>query len=294
MRWWRRSIIVLGALALIAAGAANAGSERANRRAAQRDAAQLLKRAVLPADAIPSATEPAGDDHFLSRPGQVPAAVNLLDRHGWWTVPGDETDVSAFVRAHQPKGTRAGTEGVGDGQFPTDALTFELPPVGHVLGTRWLVVSLISLRSGGTGVRVDAEVQWMLPRPAGEQIPPEARVLEVTVGRPNRPLTTDVSVTSATKVRRIASLINGLETVQPGVFDCTGKADDPVVTFAFRAAPGGRVLARATQIIAPGAPHGSCEPMTLTIKGRPQIPLLGGAALVRAAQRVLGVRLPRG
>jgi hypothetical protein len=163
MRWWRRSIIVLGALALIAAGAANAGSERANRHAAQRDAARLLKRAVLPADAIPSATEPAGDDHFLSRPGQVPALVNLLDRHGWWTVPGDETDVSAFVRAHRPKGTRAGTEGVRDGQFPTDPLTFELPPVGHVLG--------------------------------------------------------------------------------------------------------GRVLARATQIIAPGAPHGSCEPMTLTIKG---------------------------
>jgi hypothetical protein len=94
-------------------------------------------------------------------------------------------------------------------------------------------------------------------------------------------------VTSAAKIRRIASLINGLETVQPGVFDCTGKADDPVVTFTFRAAPGGRVLARAAQIIEPGAPHGSCEPMTLTINGRAWSPLLGGTGVVRAAQRLL-------
>jgi hypothetical protein len=94
-------------------------------------------------------------------------------------------------------------------------------------------------------------------------------------------------VVAADEIRRIGSLINGLETVQPGVFDCTGKADDPVVTFTFRAAPGGRVLARAAQIIEPSAPHGSCEPMTLTINGRAWSPLLGGTGVVRAAQRLL-------
>jgi hypothetical protein len=94
--------------------------------------------------------------------------------------------------------------------------------------------------------------------------------------------------------RDAAQLLKRAVLAADAIPSATGKADDPVVTSSFRAAPGGRVLARATQIIAPGAPHGSCEPMTLTTKGHPQIPLLGGAALVRAVQRVLGVRLPRG
>jgi hypothetical protein len=296
MRWLRRSIVVLGALAVLAAGAggaSGAGGERANHRAAQRDAAGLFGRVALPVDASPSAAEPAGDHHFLARPGQVPAAINLVDRHGWWTTPDDKNDVSAFVREHQPKGTRAVTEGVGDGQFPTDAFTFELAPAGHVLGTRWLVVSLIALRGGGTGVRVDAEVQWLVPRPAGERIPLAARALQVTVRRPDRPPTSDITVTNPVKVKRMASLIDSLETQQPGVSDCTGRADDPVVTLTFRAVPGGRVLAQARQIVDPTPRGGFCEPMTLSITGRPQTPLLGGATVVHAAQHLLGVRVPR-
>jgi hypothetical protein len=108
-----------------------------------RDAAQLLSHVRLPAGAIEAAGEPAGDHHYLSRPGQVAAAVNLVDRHGWWTVAADETSVRTFVTAHQPDGTRSITKGVGDGlQISTDSLTFELPPVGRSLGTRWVVVAL--------------------------------------------------------------------------------------------------------------------------------------------------------
>jgi hypothetical protein len=78
------------------------------------------------------------------------------------------------------------------------------------------------------------------------------------------------------------------------VFDCTGEADNPVVTFTFRSAADGPVLARARQIVAPGARGGSCEPMTFAVRGRPMTPLLDGAGVVRAAQRALGVRVPRG
>lgn len=294
MRWLRRSIVVVAALALVAADAGSAGGERANREAAERDAAQLLTRLVLPTGAVPSAAEPAGDQHYLSRPGQVPAAVNLVDRHRWWMVPEDETDVSQFVHAHQPKGTRNVTEGVGDGiGISTDSLTFALPSVGRSLGTRWVVVALVNLPGDHTGIRVDAEVQWLVPRPAGERIPASVHALEVSVRRPNRPPTSDVTVTNPSRIRRFASLINRLETVQPGVFDCTGEADDPVVTFTFRAASEGPVLVRATQIISPGA-TGSCEPMTLTVTGHVLTPLLDGTSVVRAAQRLLGVRLPRG
>jgi hypothetical protein len=127
----------------------------------------------------------------------------------------------------------------------------------------------------------------------GGRIPDGARVLEVTVTRPHRPPTSDVTVTNPRTVGRFASLINGLDTLPPGALDCTGKADDPVVTFTFRSAHRDRVLARASQIVASGASRGSCEPMTLTVKGHPQIPLLGGTSVVRAAQRLLGIGLPR-
>lgn len=123
----------------------------------------------------------------------------------------------------------------------------------------------------------------------GGRIPRAARSLEVSVTRPHRPPTSDVSVTSLAKIRRIARLIDGLRAQRRGAYDCTGKADDPVVTFTFRLAPGGRVLARARQIMEPGAPRGSCEPMTLTVNGHPRTPLLGGTAVVRAAQRLLGI-----
>ncbi|HEX3690353.1 MAG TPA: hypothetical protein VHV28_11665 [Solirubrobacteraceae bacterium] len=303
MKWLGRSIVVQGALvlmalALVAAATATAGGERANRRAAQRDAARLLAHPILPSNAIPSAGEPADDQHFLSRPGQVPAAVNLVDLHRWWTVPEDEALVSAFVNAHQPKGTRGVTGGVGDGvDFTTESLTFKLPSVGRSLGTRWLVVAMVTLPGDQTGVRIDAEVQWLIPRPAGERVPSAARLLEVTVARPGRPPAGDVTVTRAGEVRRMASLIDGLQTEQPGAFDCTGRAVDPVATFTFRAEPAPparRVLARATQIIEPSPRGGYCEPMTFTVKGRPQTPLVGGAGVVRAAQRLLGVRVPRG
>jgi hypothetical protein len=167
-----------------------------------------------------------------------------------------------------------------------------------VLGALALVAAGAGSAGGERASRRAAEshaartMMLIVPRPAGERIPRGARVLEVTVKRPHRPPTSDVSVTGAAKVRRIASLINGLETLQPGAFDCTGKADDPVVTFTFRAAPGGRVLARASQIVAPGRPGGSCEPMTLTVRGHTQIPLLGGTSVVRAAELLLGVRVP--
>ena len=298
-------IVVLGtlALAMVAMGtggagpgsAGSAGSARANRRAAERDAAQLFSHVVLPATATVSAGEPAGDHHYLSRPGQVPAAVNVTDRHGWWTVPEDPALVSAFLGRHQPKGTHGVIGGVGDGpQLSTESVAFELASTGRAVGTRWLVVAMTNLPGDRTGVRVDAEVQWLIPRPPGERIPSSARVLEVTVMRPHRPPTSEVSVTRVAQVRRIASLIDGLKTEQPGALDCAGRADDPVVTFTFRAVEGGRVLARATQIVDGGAGRTQCEPMTLTVRGRPQTPLLGGAGVVRDAQRLLGIRVPRG
>ncbi len=127
----------------------------------------------------------------------------------------------------------------------------------------------------------------------GERAPGTARVLRVTVNRPRRAALSEATVTDAATIRHFASLINALKPTGPSALDCTGKIDDPVVTFTFRAAPGGRVLARARQIIDPGAGGGFCEALTLVVDGHAQGPLLGGARVVHAAQHLLGLRVPR-
>jgi hypothetical protein len=65
----------------------------------------------------------------------------------------------------------------------------------------------------------------------------------------------------------------------------------PVVTFAFRGQVGGPPLAVARQSGTASGPTTPCDPMTFSVRGRARRPLLGGAAVVHAAARMLGVRV---
>jgi hypothetical protein len=311
MRRWRGYIAVgcivvpglLAAVALAGPGRAidwtsvaplsAAARERANRAAARRDAGRLLTRLVLPPGATPSATEPAGDRHGLSGPGAFGAEVRHADRFRWWTVAEPLAAVDAFLRAHVPAGARLSGYGSG-GKPPSASVTYSFPPVGRVLGTRWLVVSMVALSGGGTGLRADGEVQWIIPRPGAERIPRSVRVLEVSVGPPGQSPSTRAIAVNRVMVWRIAAAINGLEITQPGAWSCPSWSPEaPVVTFIFRHDLGGPVVARASELAAATEPTTPCDPMTLTIDGRRWHPLLGGAAVVRTAQRLLGLRLVR-
>jgi hypothetical protein len=270
--------------------------ERVNRRAAARDAARLLTRVVLPPGATPSAREPAGDGGLLARPGDRPAEVKLLDRHSWWRVPGPLATVSAFVKANAPAGASLLGSGISGGTSEPagGSEDFGWPPIGHMLGTRMLVIGLVALSRDETGLRVDAEVQWIVPRPVAEQIPRQVRVMNVTVGRPGAEPSTSIMVINRSKVNRIVTMIDDLQIVQPEAINCPAEpAAPPGVTFTFTATVGGPVLALAAEPAGAVEPTTPCDPMTLTIQGRPQIPLLGGAAVVAEAQRLLGVKLSR-
>lgn len=272
----------------------DAARQRAHRQAAQRDAARLLARVILPPGVSASAREPAGDGHGLAGPGSFPAEPKHVDRHRWWTTAEPLAAVNAFLHAHVPAGARLTAYGYG-GPPPSASVTDDFPPVGRVLGTRSLVVSIVALADGGTGLRVDAEVQWIVPRPRAERIPRSVRVLEVTVGPPDAAPSTRVTVVNRAKVARLASWINGLAITQPGTLNCPAmSADAPVVTFTFRRELEGAVIARASELASAVEPTTACDPMTLTIGGHPWPSLLGGAAVVHHAQRLLGVRLARG
>jgi hypothetical protein len=227
----------------------------------------------------------------------LPTLPNDIDEHRWWLVPGAPADVLRYVQAHATGSTKVSS---GYGSFGPRitfrAMVFEWPPVAGVLTTRWLVVTVAQLPDGSTGLRADAEVVWVTPRPSSEAIPPETRLVRVSVHsdiKANQPAQRPFTVVSSKKIRGVLALLNALP-LQLAVSAC--PADFGIrVRLAFyakrRAAPLG---------VAEIDPQG-CGEVALAIGGRSQPPLasvpLPGTSnapkgsLVERLDRLLGVKL---
>jgi hypothetical protein len=167
--------------------------------------------------------------------------------------------------------------------------TFSFPWISGVVATRTLTLSVAALRGGGTGILVDAEETWIVTRPAGERVPAGVHEVGVTSARPGEAPILTRTVTSPAKVRRIISLIDAMQVLQPGFYGCPAlPVGAPVVTFDFRAAAGTPVLATAS-LTDYDFPSGPCNAVSFNIGGRPQKPLVGGNFLSQV-QRLLGVQ----
>ncbi len=268
-----------------------------NESAAQSDAASLLAQLPLPSGATQSATEPAEDESLLARPGSGPPATpNVADDHAWWLVPGAPAEALAYIRAHLPAGTTRPVTGgrlTGPNVPQNESEAFAWPPITDVLATRWLVVRVVQLPGGSTGLRADAQVVWVTPRPASETIPRGSHLLRVSVHgslKREQPTQRPFSVTSSKRINAIVALLNALPAGQPGLRSC--PADFGIrVRLAFYARPGVAPLA-----VAEVDPQG-CGGVELTIGGQPQPGLESGALLIAQVDHILGVKLktsPRG
>jgi hypothetical protein len=157
--------------------------------------------------------------------------------------------------------------------------------------TRQLTVSVATTPGAVTYLRVDADAVWLVPRPASERIPDGVQAIDITRGLPGQPPSHSLTVTDAPEVNSIVALANRLPTIQPGEFDGCNRAEpvgavEPKITFTFRAAPGGPVLALAKES-AEATELGTCQPMSLSIGGVPQTPLLQGPKLIAETERLL-------
>ena len=272
-----------------------AATAAARRRRARLDAANLVARLRLAAGAVELSREPSGDGGLLRRPASKPATPALVDEHAWWRVPGSAASVLDYLSAHAPQGgklTQSGSQGPLHGKPIIAFVGFSWPPVAKLLAVRQLLVQAVDLSGGDTGVRADAQVQWIVPRPASERIPRGVHEIDVTRGAPGQAPTLSIKVLAANKIRALVAMVDGLEIVQPGAYSCpSSQPGAPVVTFTFRASDGGTVLARASQLAAAREPTTPCDPMTFSMRGHPRTPLLGGARVLTEASRLLGVRL---
>jgi len=249
----------------------------------------------LPAGATESSSEPAGDEGLLAHAGAGgPDTPNVVAAHAWWTLPGSRAEVMAYVRGHPPNGSAliASSSGGTRGLTSFESATFAWPALPGVLSTRWLVLTAAQLPHGSTGLRADAQVVWVTPRPASERIPAGARRLSVSVTsalKGNFASQRPFSVTSAQRIERIVALLNSLPAAQPGTRAC---ADDPGIRL--------RLAFHQPDAVATIDPYG-CGGVELTIGGRAQAPLGSEAlpgtstthepSLIVRIDRVLGVKL---
>lgn len=287
------SAAVVLTVAVTAAPDRPAPTRLANKRAARLDAAVLLARIRLPAGAVSSAVQPAGDGGQLKPEQALDGAPARIDRHAWWRVPGSLTGVFAFIKANPPNGSKLDGSGglYHDGVTENLTADFYWPPVRGVLGGRELAVTITGLAGGGTGVLGQSESVWIVPRPPSERIPATAREVEVTSAALDGPVKLAFSVSGRAKIMRVVSLLNALTIVQPGAYSCPGLMvrGAHTIELSFRTAAGGPLLASASYTAWPGLAYtsGPCNGIALTIGGRRDDPLLGGDFL-RRLQRLLG------
>jgi hypothetical protein len=301
----RRAAILIVCAGLFAAAGAMPNGSRAstsaaeNEHLAQNDAASLLALLTLPSGAVQSAGEPAGDGDHLADPSERPATPNLVDEHAWWIVPLRRTETIAFIHAHPPLGAKSSGGGdAGKGRVVTDGQPgvgnveyewegFGFPPVEGALAQRSLIVTAVQLPGGSSGVRADAQVVWLTPRPVAEVIPSGARLLWVSVlGQisKNRPGQRPFAVTSAQRIATVTKLLNTLPATQPGARSCPIDLGNRV-RLVFYARRGASPLSIVT--IDPGG----CGSVGVVIKGKAEQELEGGSNLINKIDEMVGVRI---
>jgi hypothetical protein len=296
----KRRLVALGAVlsgCVAVATPALAGRGRSdrtdaqNRHAAARDASQLLRRVKLPAGAMPSSREPGGDGGVLGSPPFSEGVQNLIDRHGWWTVNEPPDQVLGYITSHPPYGGVKNTTCSGGGNQPSwSCVGFGFPARAGVLGFRELTVKVVGLGNGRSGIRTDAQVQWIIVRPAGERVPPG--VGEIVVARSGQHGGEAVAVGDPSTMHKIIRLFDALPVLQPGAWSCPAVPSKAALdSFSFQPAGGGRALARASVRADVGRSNTGCDAMSFSIGGRRQLPLVRARRFLLAVGHLLQFRL---
>ena len=135
---------------------------------------------------------------------------------------------------------------------------------------------------GMTYVRVDAAAAWIYPRSPREALPPGVREVDISGGGVRR------QVVNAADVARIVRWFGELNVTPPGMGAVRCMLNlSAHVTFSFRSASRAIV---ASAVIPSGGASG-CNPVTFTVGGKAQTPLVDTTALpfAQRVERLLGV-----
>ena len=154
----RAGLVALIGVAALAVTTAASGDLRSGGTGPADD---LLARVVMPAGALRSETEPAGDGRLLSVQSTSSARAGAARAHGWWIVFGDPGVALDQITAAAQRNLGAQWSSTGWalmwGGPAMVSRILDLPPARGA-PSRQLVVAVVGLRNGLTGVRIDANV----------------------------------------------------------------------------------------------------------------------------------------
>jgi hypothetical protein len=278
-------VAMLAALSIgfAAAFAAQAsGGIADNDRAARADAPRLLAALAVPPGATPVSADPSRSKVLGASPSR-PATPALVDVHKFWRVPGDPQSALNWIQSHPPSphhDTTGRTLTSTGGESAWDGYSFS--PIPGTLSSRVVIVSAARATGGGTALRADAQVIWVVTRPAWERLPSGIREVTITAHHPGKPASATVTVTRMSKVRKIVALIDALPAFQPGAFACPADFGSSV-ELDFRHTPGAAPLAIAT------ADGSGCGGVTFRLRGHRGPPLAGGPGLIRRLSSLLRI-----
>lgn len=241
-----------------------------DRKAAQTDAAKLVTQLQLPSGSTPRAC--TGKLQVL----EGNAADALAER--CLTVPGSESAVDAYVKQHPPADSKILATGRGGNSLN---VLFTLPGVGTTLLDRLVGVDITPGADGNVRVDVEAQSNWVVPRPAAETIPSGVQEVKVIAGK------RELTVSGQTKVAGAVKLFDSLLTVQPVTMNCPAFVPKHQLIVQFIGS--GSVLAEAK--VPAGVVATECYPIKFSVRGKPMKGLIGSNVAHRL-QQVLREKLP--
>jgi hypothetical protein len=171
------------------------------------------------------------------------------------------------------------------------------PPVAGVLDIRWLEIAVTAQANGGTRLYAQSQSQWVVARPKGEHIPAGVREVDITDGWPGKEPLESRRVTGRASVRKLVTLFNSLEIVQPVAINCPAYTAVPVIEIGFLAGGTGRLVAEAkVSSVAnfswpASTPGWACFSIAFNAGGRNWTPLAGN--VITPIERLLHLKLPR-
>jgi uncharacterized protein YceK len=219
------------------------------------EAAAILAQFVPPPGAVRLKEQP-------TLPGGSPRMgvvyTTVADATGYWRVRGDATALLAWEKAHMPKSFSRQDVIIGPPSWNT---VYTLPPVPGKFAVRELNAQFYAVGGGETVIMADAMVAWVPPRPAAEMVPSSVKAVTIELATQGFSAPAkQATVTSATVVRRLAALVNGLPPSTIGPAPCPSGLG---FTLTFSATAGGPPVAVAQ------GPSG-CGSVTFRLNGKSQ------------------------
>ena len=197
---------------------------------AQTLAQALVDQISLPPGSRAVATAPTPE---LDQPPQETGTPNLADAARFAVVPLDAAAVLAYARTHPPNGYTAENSGSGSTSGPhqptEDYLMENVSDMPSGVDSATVLASVVegSPDSTHTYIRLDAQVTWLPPKPAGLTVPADdtVAVVSVTETQPpqpqmNLPAPHQVTITDPAQFDQLRSAANGLQPGLPGPRSC--------------------------------------------------------------------------